>query len=183
METKPLLIGGAWRVDGGDARGALALTTRSCWRDFSVASAAEVDEALASAARAAAEMRELPRHARRGLSARHRGRHPRSLGRVRAHHRDGSRQAHQDGARRGRARRDDVHARVGGGAPLRGRGRPARRAGRRARAARAGRSVSRAASSSASRPSTSPSTSSRTRSRPRSPRATPSSSSRARARR
>src|SRR5256714_1782683 len=61
MTTRPLLIGGEWRTT--------ARTREVRWpynsellAHFSVASQAEVEEAIAAAARAAAEMRELPRH-------------------------------------------------------------------------------------------------------------------------
>src|SRR3954468_12026079 len=62
METRPLLIGGEWRTtaDVGEVRSPYSseLIAR-----FSIASRGEVEEAIASASRAAAEMRELPRHA------------------------------------------------------------------------------------------------------------------------
>jgi glyceraldehyde-3-phosphate dehydrogenase (NADP+) len=61
MTTRPLLIGGEWRTT------ARTRELRSPYNSelvayFSVASRAEVEEALSEAARAASEMRELPRH-------------------------------------------------------------------------------------------------------------------------
>ncbi|HEX8355290.1 MAG TPA: aldehyde dehydrogenase family protein, partial [Pyrinomonadaceae bacterium] len=61
METRPLLIGGEWRTTLS-AREVRSPYSSELIARFSVASGAEVDEALGAAARAAAEMRELPRH-------------------------------------------------------------------------------------------------------------------------
>src|SRR5215213_2946123 len=61
MKDKPLLLGGEWRTT------ATTREVRSPYNSeliphFSVAAVAEVEEALSAAARAAGEMRELPRH-------------------------------------------------------------------------------------------------------------------------
>ena len=61
METRPLLIGGEWRTTSS-TREVRSPYSSELLAHFSVASAAEVDEALSAAAGAAAEMRELPRH-------------------------------------------------------------------------------------------------------------------------
>jgi glyceraldehyde-3-phosphate dehydrogenase (NADP+) len=61
METKPLLIGGEWRTTAS-AREVRSPYNSELIAHFSVASGSEVDEALAAATAAAAEMRELPRH-------------------------------------------------------------------------------------------------------------------------
>jgi len=61
METRPLLIGGAWRTTTS-TREVRSPYNSELIANFSVASAAEVDEALGAAAGAAAELRELPRH-------------------------------------------------------------------------------------------------------------------------
>jgi len=61
MDNKPLLIGGVWRTTV-QTREVRSPYSSELLAHFSVASAAEVDEALAAAERAAAEMRELPRH-------------------------------------------------------------------------------------------------------------------------
>ena len=61
MKTRPLLIGGGWRTTAR-TREVRSPYDSELLANFSVASGAEVDEALASASRAAAEMRELPRH-------------------------------------------------------------------------------------------------------------------------
>ena len=60
-KTKPLLLGGAWR-ETGQTREVRSPYNSELLAHFSVASQAEVEEAIAAAARAAAEMRELPRH-------------------------------------------------------------------------------------------------------------------------
>jgi acyl-CoA reductase-like NAD-dependent aldehyde dehydrogenase len=62
METRPLLLGGEWRATA-DAREVRSPYNSELVARFSVASRGEVEEAIASASRAAAEMRELPRHA------------------------------------------------------------------------------------------------------------------------
>jgi glyceraldehyde-3-phosphate dehydrogenase (NADP+) len=62
METRPLLIGGEWRATA-EAREVRSPYSSELIARFSVASRGEVEEAVASASRAAAEMRELPRHA------------------------------------------------------------------------------------------------------------------------
>lgn len=62
METRPLLLGGEWRATV-DAREVRSPYNSELVARFSVASRGEVEEAIASASRAAAEMRELPRHA------------------------------------------------------------------------------------------------------------------------
>ncbi|MCA1621327.1 MAG: aldehyde dehydrogenase family protein [Acidobacteria bacterium] len=61
METKPLLIGGEWRTTQA-TREVRSPYSAELLAHFSVASGSEADEALGSAARAAAEMRVLPRH-------------------------------------------------------------------------------------------------------------------------
>jgi glyceraldehyde-3-phosphate dehydrogenase (NADP+) len=61
MTDKPLLLGGGWRTTA-NAREVRSPYNSELVAHFSVASPAEVEEALAAAARAAAEMRELPRH-------------------------------------------------------------------------------------------------------------------------
>ncbi|HVF66321.1 MAG TPA: aldehyde dehydrogenase family protein [Pyrinomonadaceae bacterium] len=62
MTDRPLLIGGGWRTTA-DAREVRSPYNSELVARFSVASRGEVEEAIASAHRAAAEMRELPRHA------------------------------------------------------------------------------------------------------------------------
>ncbi|MFL6286578.1 MAG: aldehyde dehydrogenase family protein [Pyrinomonadaceae bacterium] len=62
METRPLLLGGEWRATE-DAREVRSPYNSELVARFSVASRGEVEEAIASASRAADEMRELPRHA------------------------------------------------------------------------------------------------------------------------
>jgi len=59
--NRPLLIGGEWRTTAA-AREVRSPFNSELVAHFSVASEAEVEESLAAAARAAAEMRELPRH-------------------------------------------------------------------------------------------------------------------------
>jgi glyceraldehyde-3-phosphate dehydrogenase (NADP+) len=59
--TKPLLLGGTWR-ETGQTREVRSPYNNELLARFSVASQADVEEAIASATRAAAEMRELPRH-------------------------------------------------------------------------------------------------------------------------
>src|ERR1044072_9373877 len=61
MKTRPLLIGGEWRTTA-DAREVRSPFNSELIARFSVASRGEVEESIASARRAAAEMRELPRH-------------------------------------------------------------------------------------------------------------------------
>ncbi|MDT7687696.1 MAG: hypothetical protein QOE46_455 [Acidobacteriota bacterium] len=61
MTTKPLLIGGEWRTTA-HVREVRSPFNAELLAHFSVASDAEVDESLAAASRAAAEMRGLPRH-------------------------------------------------------------------------------------------------------------------------
>ena len=61
MTAKPLLIGGEWRATARTREVRSPYNSELIAR-FSVASEAEVDESLGAAARAAAEMRELPRH-------------------------------------------------------------------------------------------------------------------------
>jgi acyl-CoA reductase-like NAD-dependent aldehyde dehydrogenase len=61
MTNRPLLIGGEWRATA-HAREVRSPYNAELVAHFSVASEAEVEEALASAAGAAVEMRELPRH-------------------------------------------------------------------------------------------------------------------------
>src|SRR5919107_4382802 len=61
MTDKPLLLGGEWRATA-QTREVRSPYNSELVANFSVASEAEVEEALASAAGAAAEMRELPRH-------------------------------------------------------------------------------------------------------------------------
>src|SRR5918911_1638148 len=61
MTTRPLLIGGEWRATA-QTREVRSPYDSELLANFSVASEAEVEEALAAASRAAAEMRELPRH-------------------------------------------------------------------------------------------------------------------------
>jgi acyl-CoA reductase-like NAD-dependent aldehyde dehydrogenase len=61
MTTKPLLIGGRWRTTA-QTREVRAPYDSALLAHFSVASEAEVAEALSAAEGAAAEMRELPRH-------------------------------------------------------------------------------------------------------------------------
>src|SRR3712207_6007884 len=61
MTDKPILIGGEWRTTAG-TREVRSPYNSELVANFSVASWAEVEEALAAAARAALEMRELPRH-------------------------------------------------------------------------------------------------------------------------
>src|SRR5918911_1636289 len=61
MTTRPLLIGGEWRATA-QTREVRSPYDSELLANFSVASEAEVEEALAAAVRAAAEMRELPRH-------------------------------------------------------------------------------------------------------------------------
>ena len=61
MKDKPLLLGGRWRTTA-TTREVRSPYNSELLANFSVASAAEVEEALAAAAGAAAEMRELPRH-------------------------------------------------------------------------------------------------------------------------
>jgi acyl-CoA reductase-like NAD-dependent aldehyde dehydrogenase len=62
MENRPLLIGGEWRATA-EAREVRSPYNSELIARFSVASRGEVEEAVASARRAATEMRELPRHA------------------------------------------------------------------------------------------------------------------------
>src|SRR3712207_9325089 len=62
METRPLLIGGEWRTTAG-AREVRSPFNSELVARFSVASRGEVEESIASAHQAAAEMRGLPRHA------------------------------------------------------------------------------------------------------------------------
>jgi acyl-CoA reductase-like NAD-dependent aldehyde dehydrogenase len=62
MEIRPLLLGGEWRTTA-DAREVRSPYNSELVARFSVASRGEVEEAIASAQRAAAEMRELPRYA------------------------------------------------------------------------------------------------------------------------
>ncbi|PYS82306.1 MAG: aldehyde dehydrogenase [Acidobacteria bacterium] len=59
--TKPLLLGGAWR-ETGQTREVRSPYNNELLARFSVAARGDVEEAIASASRAAAEMRELPRH-------------------------------------------------------------------------------------------------------------------------
>jgi acyl-CoA reductase-like NAD-dependent aldehyde dehydrogenase len=61
MTTKPLLIGGQWRTTA-QTREVRSPYNSELLAGFCVASEAEVEESLAAAAGAAAEMRELPRH-------------------------------------------------------------------------------------------------------------------------
>lgn len=61
MTVKPLLIGGEWRTTA-QAREVRSPYSSELIASFSVAFGAEVEEALSAAARAATEMRELPRH-------------------------------------------------------------------------------------------------------------------------
>src|ERR687884_618505 len=61
MTTRPLLLGGEWRMTA-TTREVRSPYNSELIANFSVASEAEVEEALAAAVRAAAEMRELPRH-------------------------------------------------------------------------------------------------------------------------
>jgi glyceraldehyde-3-phosphate dehydrogenase (NADP+) len=61
MTTRPLLIGGEWRTTGKTQEVRSPFNSELLAR-FSVASRGEVEEAIAAASRAAAEMREQPRH-------------------------------------------------------------------------------------------------------------------------
>ncbi|HZI18486.1 MAG TPA: aldehyde dehydrogenase family protein [Pyrinomonadaceae bacterium] len=61
IETKPLLLAGEWRATG-DARELRSPYDSKPLVRFSVAGAAEVEEAIAAAAGAARELRGLPRH-------------------------------------------------------------------------------------------------------------------------
>ncbi len=61
METKPLLIGGEWRVMS-DTQAVRSPYSGDSVALFSVAPRETVEEAIAAATRAASEMRELPRH-------------------------------------------------------------------------------------------------------------------------
>src|SRR5215216_5379230 len=61
MTDKPLLLGGEWRTTAS-TREVRSPYNSELVANFSVASEAVVEEALAAASRAAAEMRELPRH-------------------------------------------------------------------------------------------------------------------------
>src|SRR5215210_7879228 len=61
MTDRPLLLGGEWRTTLS-TREVRSPFNSELLANFSVASGAEVDEALSAAAGAAAEMRELPRH-------------------------------------------------------------------------------------------------------------------------
>jgi len=61
MTTRPLLIAGEWRTTG-QTREVRSPYNSELLAHFSVASQAEVEEAIAAAARAAAELREMPRH-------------------------------------------------------------------------------------------------------------------------
>lgn len=62
METRPLLLGGEWRTTA-DAREVRSPYNSELVARFSVAARGEVEESISAARRAAAEMRELPRHA------------------------------------------------------------------------------------------------------------------------
>jgi glyceraldehyde-3-phosphate dehydrogenase (NADP+) len=62
MNDRPLLIGGEWRTTA-EVREVRSPYNSELIARFSVASRGEVEEAIASARRAATEMRELPRHA------------------------------------------------------------------------------------------------------------------------
>jgi glyceraldehyde-3-phosphate dehydrogenase (NADP+) len=62
MDTRPLLLGGEWRTTA-DAREVRSPFDSELIARFSVASRGEVEESIAYARRAAAEMRGLPRHA------------------------------------------------------------------------------------------------------------------------
>jgi acyl-CoA reductase-like NAD-dependent aldehyde dehydrogenase len=61
MTTRPLLIGGEWRTTA-HTREVRSPYNSELLAQFSVASQAEVEEAIAAAARAATELCELPRH-------------------------------------------------------------------------------------------------------------------------
>jgi acyl-CoA reductase-like NAD-dependent aldehyde dehydrogenase len=61
MTTRPLLIGGEWRTTA-HTREVRSPYNSELLAQFSVASQAEVEEAIAAATRAASELRELPRH-------------------------------------------------------------------------------------------------------------------------
>jgi glyceraldehyde-3-phosphate dehydrogenase (NADP+) len=61
MTTKPLLIGGEWRTTAR-TREVRSPYNSELLAQFSIASDREVDESLAAASRAAAEMRKLPRY-------------------------------------------------------------------------------------------------------------------------
>ncbi|HST53724.1 MAG TPA: aldehyde dehydrogenase family protein [Pyrinomonadaceae bacterium] len=61
MTTRPLLIGGEWRTTA-QTREVRSPFNSELLANFCVASHAEVEEALDAATRAAAEMRDLPRH-------------------------------------------------------------------------------------------------------------------------
>ena len=61
MTDKPLLLGGEWRTTA-TTREVRSPYNSELVANFCVASESEVEEALSAAARAAAEMRELPRH-------------------------------------------------------------------------------------------------------------------------
>src|ERR1041384_3156218 len=60
-KTKPLLLGGDWR-ETAQTREVRSPYNSELLAHFSVASRGDVEEAIDAAARAAAEMRELPRH-------------------------------------------------------------------------------------------------------------------------
>src|SRR5437588_555757 len=60
MTTKPLLIAGEWRTTG-QTREVRSPYNSELLANFSVASEGEVEEAIAAASRAAAELREMPR--------------------------------------------------------------------------------------------------------------------------
>src|SRR5215212_2828817 len=62
MENRPLLLGGEWRTTA-DAREVRSPYNAELIARFSVASRGDTEESIASASRAAAEMRGLPRHA------------------------------------------------------------------------------------------------------------------------
>lgn len=61
MTNRPLLIGGQWRMTA-QTREVRSPYNSELLAGFSVASEAEVEEAIAAAARAAVEMRDVPRH-------------------------------------------------------------------------------------------------------------------------
>src|SRR5947199_10691145 len=61
MTTRPLLIGGEWRTTA-QTHEVRSPFNSELLANFCVASQLEVEEAIAAATHAAAEMRELPRH-------------------------------------------------------------------------------------------------------------------------